>query len=86
MDQRHIFHDLQALHLILTGLLGSGKSVSFLLDDNGLTRMQGVVAGFSGEPQPDRVMIKPATGAVEEVPLRAIIAVDGIFRADYTEC
>jgi hypothetical protein len=84
MDQRETFDSLQKLKAVLQGLQQQREKASFLLDDEGLTRTEGIIASI--EEKPDL----GSTGVVldhgETIVLKQIIAVNGQFRSDYSEC
>lgn len=81
MDQRTIFQDFRQLQDLLTSLIGT--QASFIVDDGGLTRLNGTIAAVAPaeDPRQTTLVVDSATLHLEQV-----IAVNGTFRWDYTEC
>ena len=86
MDSRSTFNNLAGLRSILETLHVNKEEASLLVDKNGLTRMKGIIA-----------RIAPAPGSADEetvfyldngdsFTLRQVIAVNGEFRSEYSEC
>lgn len=81
MDRRETFDSTDSLKNILAGLYQQKQKASFLIDKNGLTRMEGLITNM--QEQGDNITI---TVGNDPISLEQIIAVNGIFRGDYTEC
>lgn len=80
MDKRETFDSTDSLKNILAGLYQQKQKASFLIDKNGLTRLEGLITDIQ---QGDNASI---TVGDNQIALEQIIAVNGIFRGDYTEC
>ncbi len=82
MDTRVTISDKQSFFQLLKQLYEDQKKVSLLYDNNGLTRYEGLISAIlSGSSQPCLVM---QDGTKIDIP--AVIAVNGIFAPDYSEC
>ena len=84
MDKRETFDDLQKLKAILKTLWQQQSKASFLIDDNGLIRVDGVVSFI--DEQADLNLAIVTIDDDNNILLKQIIAVNGQFRSDYTEC
>jgi hypothetical protein len=84
MDQRETFDSLQKLKTILCGLYQQGERASLLVDSDGLTRMEGRIASVKEMADLGSTVITLEQG--EWIYLKQIIAVNGQFRSDYSEC
>lgn len=85
MDQRQTFGTSEELKAILANPGQSPAKVSLLLDRDGLTRLEGTIESMDeNNPYPE-ILINTGNQTIR-VYLREIIAVNGIFRSDYTEC
>ncbi|MGN6163958.1 MAG: hypothetical protein ACTHOF_05385 [Flavisolibacter sp.] len=84
MDKRETFDDLQKLKAILKTLWQQQSKASFLIDDNGLIRVDGVVSFI--DEQADLNLAIVTIDGDNNILLKQIIAVNGQFRSDYTEC
>lgn len=82
MDTRITVSDRQSFFQILEQLHEDQKKVSLLYDNNGLTRYEGMISAvLSGSSQPYLLM---QDGTKINIP--GVIAVNGIFAPDYSEC
>lgn len=82
MDTRVTIGDKQSFFQLLKQLYEDQEKVSLLYDNNGLTRYEGTISAIlSGSSQPHLVM---QDGMKIDIP--AVIAVNGIFAPDYSEC
>ncbi|HEY1113558.1 MAG TPA: hypothetical protein VGE66_08345 [Chitinophagaceae bacterium] len=82
MDQRTTFQNYTELQELLARL--QGTSASFILDHEGLTRISGTITALT--PAWDA---RQSGFVLDDGPaflLEQVIAVNGIFRWDYTEC
>lgn len=87
MDQRETFKNPDELLKILSDLKASGVPVSLLVDREGLTRLEGVIPDIHYPTNADEIITFSLTGIPSlNISLNEVIAVNGIFRSDYTEC
>ncbi len=85
MDQRHTFADTAALTDLLTTLQKEQKYAAFLIDQNGLSRISGTIESIQNKNAPQ--LILSVDGISKQIILLdEIVAVNGIFRSDYSEC
>lgn len=78
MDQRQTFKTLEELSAILKKIQQEDTQVSLLVDSEGISRLSGRITAMSS----DTLQIN----GEGQLLLREIIAVNGIFHADYSEC
>ncbi|HRP55223.1 hypothetical protein [Agriterribacter sp.] len=82
MDTRITVSDEQSFFQILEQLHAEQKKVSLLYDNNGLTRYEGMIGSIAtGSLQPFLLMQDGS-----EIAISSVIAVNGIFAPDYSEC
>lgn len=81
MDQRQTFSDISELKNILIKLIEDKKNADFLIEKNGLTRLSGVINEL--KEGGDNLIV---VNGNSEIKLNDIIAVNGIFQSDYSEC
>jgi len=81
MDKRETFDTTDSLKAILAGLYQQKQKASFLIDKDGLTRLEGTITDIQQQGDGITIMVGDMPIAIEQ-----IIAVNGIFRDDYTEC
>ena len=82
MDTRITLNDKQSFIQLLKQLHAEGAKVSLLYDNNGLTRYEGMISSIlTGASRPCLLMHDGL-----EIAVSSIIAVNGIFAPDYTEC
>lgn len=84
MDQRITFKDDQQLLSIFLALEQQQQQASLLIDDEGLTRMEGKVNGI--EQNKNMGKTKIIIDSNKPIDLAQVIAVNGLFRYDYSEC
>lgn len=84
MDQRKTFGSLQDLMAILQPLFQQREMASFLVDAEGITRIEGIITAVEEQKEPGETVITLKHG--DKFLLKQIIAVNGLFRADYAEC
>jgi hypothetical protein len=84
MDQRATFESLSELLSIVSDLFVQKQHASFLVDINGLTRMEGKVSFINQQKDVSKTTI--TIDDISEVRIDQIIAVNGLFRSDYSEC
>ncbi|RYY51446.1 MAG: hypothetical protein EOO06_00140 [Chitinophagaceae bacterium] len=85
MDQRQTFADYNELLNILSDIHAAAKQASFLIDRDGLTRMQGNIIGINSEDA-NNMSVTINMDPRETIQLKEIMGVNGIFRSDYSEC
>lgn len=84
MDQRQTFGNLEELKAILDKCYNEHTPVALLADHEGLFRTSGnIVAAIKQAPLEDAVLALD-NGTV--LKLNEIVAVNGIFHSDYSEC
>lgn len=81
MDQRQTFSDISELKNILIKLIEDKKNADFLIEKNGLTRLSGVINEL--KEGGDNLIV---VNGNNEIKLNDIIAINGIFQSDYSEC
>ncbi|HTN06702.1 hypothetical protein [Agriterribacter sp.] len=81
MDTRITLDKKETFLQILKELHAGETKASLLYDNNGLTRYEGLVSGIAGTLEP-RLLLQDGL----EIPLSSVIAVNGIFAPDYSEC
>jgi hypothetical protein len=84
MDQRKTFDSLQNLKDILHYLFQQKETASLLVDSKGITRMEGIITAI--EEQQDLSNTSITLNHADKILLNQIIAVNGQFRSDYSEC
>ena len=84
MDQRQTFGDLVELKTILDQLQREQTVAALLADREGLFRISGKIVSVSKEQALENATILFDNGT--SLKLNEIIAVNGIFRSDYSEC
>lgn len=84
MDQRQTFDSLQKLKTLLQDLYQQQEKAAFLLDQEGLTRMEGRITAIEEQSSPGLTTIVLDQG--NQFLLKQVIAVNGQFRSDYSEC
>lgn len=82
MDQRTVFQNFTELQELLTRL--QGQRASFILDHEGLTRLDGTITSL--EPAADTQSSEFVLDGGPSFRLGQVIAVNGLFRWDYSEC
>lgn len=82
MDQRTVFQNFTELQELLTGL--QGQRASFILDHEGLTRLDGTITSL--KPAADAQSSEFVLDGGPSFRLGQVIAVNGLFRWDYSEC
>jgi hypothetical protein len=82
MDQRTTFETYAELLHLLTRLRDT--RASFIVDSDGLTRLDGTITDLT--PAADQSQSLLVLDGATTLHLSQVIAVNGIFRSDYTEC
>ena len=87
MDQRQTFENPEVLKALLQDLHLARAPVSLLLDRDGLTRREGLITAVDDHSKPVTAATFTMNNRVgDPISLQEVIAVNGIFRSDYTEC
>jgi hypothetical protein len=86
VDQRQTFGDIEELKSLLTDFEKRHLKVAFLIDREGLTRTEGVILAVEQGTPVTETIVKLDIAEHGDIYLNDIIAVNGIFRSDYTEC
>lgn len=81
MDKRETFANIDSLKTILSNLYQQKQKASLLIDKDGLTRVEGIITHMQQNGSTATITVGDKLIALEQ-----IIAVNGIFRDDYTEC
>lgn len=84
MDTRQTFANVDELLSIVTLFLEDEQQVALLIDENGLTRLEGKIIGINRNDDINETTI--IIDDREVIKLKNIIAVNGTFRSDYSEC
>jgi hypothetical protein len=84
MDQRATFESLSELLSIVSDFFVQKQQASFLVDINGLTRMEGKVSFIKQEKDVSKTTI--TVDDISDIRIDQIIAVNELFRSDYSEC
>ena len=82
MDMRETVVDQQSFLYMLQTLKEENKKVFLLYDEQGLTRAEGFITAFM--PVDERAAVMLDNGMT--IPVRSIVAVNGIFLSDYSTC
>jgi hypothetical protein len=84
MDKRQTFADSTELLSILSGFYEDKQNVALLVDIDGLTRMEGRITAINqnGDLNKTIIIVDDKDGTL----LNEIVAVNGIFSSDYSEC
>ena len=84
MDQRHTFKDAAELLSIIQELYTRKEKAALIIDRHGLTRVQGSLLKVDIRNNiGDTVIVMEGP---DPITLDQVIAVNGIFRSDYSEC
>ena len=67
---------------LLQAAYDSKNKVNLLIDSDGLTRIEGVITCLESEN--DQMIIALENG--QRIPLMQLVAVNGIFSSDFSEC
>lgn len=82
MDTRLTLNNKEGFLPVMEDLYRQQKKASVLYDNNGLTRYEGMVKGISKEATSASLLLEGGL----KIPLSDLIAVNGIFAPDYSEC
>lgn len=82
MDTRHTLKKNEAFLQVLEDAQQAGSKVNLLLDDAGITRAEGIIISLdTNTPAP---FIELNNGL--KIALKSIVAVNGVFLPEYSEC
>lgn len=84
MDQRQTFGDAHELFSFIEAISKDAAKVSLLIDDHGVERLEGIITAITQNDDMNKTFI--TVDSNREVSLSNIIAVNGLFRSDYSEC
>ncbi len=84
MDQRQTFSNNHELIASIEALQRDAAKASLLIDIDGLERLEGMITGITQNDDPSETVI--TIDGKQEVKLDNVIAVNGVFRSDYSEC
>lgn len=84
MDQRTTFDNNKTLLTTICDLLRKEEKVSLLIDLQGLTRLEGHIVHIDQQEPIEKTLVKVSDA--ELFRLEQLIAVNGVFRSDYSEC
>jgi len=84
MDRRSTFKNYEQLFSIFSSIQQQQQPASLLIDEDGLTRAEGKITHIE---QSDDVAESTITiDNKQQITLKQVIAVNGLFRDDYSEC
>jgi hypothetical protein len=84
MDQRTTFKDVDQLMDIINVVFKEKGKASFIIDKEGLTRMEGLITNVEQNTSSGRTVVHLQPSNYFH--LDEVIAINGIFRSDYSEC
>ncbi|MEJ7677047.1 MAG: hypothetical protein WKG06_37265 [Segetibacter sp.] len=84
MDQRTTFDSAKSLLSTLSNLHQLKEQVSLLIDLEGFTRLEGRIIRIEEQQPLEKTLIK--VNDADAFLLEQVIAVNGIFHSDYSEC
>jgi hypothetical protein len=82
MDTRITLNDEQSFFQLLKQLHTDQSKVSLLYDNNGLTRYEGMIGSIVTDSLQPSLLMQDGT----EIAVSSVVAVNGIFAPDYSEC
>jgi hypothetical protein len=84
MDQRQVFSNEDELFSIVLTISEEKRTASLLIDQNGLTRLEGKITSINKSDRIENSYI--AVDNNHNIYLKEIIGINGLFRSDYSEC
>lgn len=81
MDTRLTLNSKESFIQLLKDLYNTGTKASLLYDDNGLTRYEGLIKDVINDSAP-RLLLEEDLN----IPVSSVVAVNGVFAPDYSEC
>ena len=82
MDVRKTLNEQETFLQLLQDLFQAHGKASLLVDDNGITRAEGFINAIHADAAPPYIELDNA----QKVSIKAIVAVNGTFLPDYSEC
>ncbi|WP_460686865.1 hypothetical protein [Niabella aquatica] len=82
MDQRDTLKPGESFDVLLQETLNNHERVRLLYDNNGLMRIEGIIRELNLECKNPYVILQDG----QQIFMESIIAVNGRFRDNYTEC
>ena len=82
MDTRLTLNDKQSFFQLLKQLHADQSKVSLLYDNNGLTRYEGMISSILTNSLPPCLRMQDGS----QIAISSVVAVNGIFAPDYSEC
>ncbi len=82
MDTRKTLNKDETFLELLQVLYHAREKVSMIIDENGMTRAEGFIKEINAAGEPPFVLL----GNGKTISLKSIIAVNGTFLPDYSEC
>jgi hypothetical protein len=82
MDTRITINDKQSFFQILKQLHEDREQISLLYDNNGLTRYEGMIGSILTDSLQPCLLMQDGS----QIAVSSVIAVNGIFAPDYSEC
>lgn len=83
MDQRETFSNEAELLSVISRFFEQKLLVSLLIDQQGLSRIEGYISAIEIS---DDIRKTTITVSDNKISLEEIIAANGLFRSDYSEC
>lgn len=84
MDSRKTINTAQSFLELINEYYANQERVSLLIDQEGLTRLEGLITSVQMKDKAEDAVIQIDKGT--SFSLADLIAVNGNFRSDYTEC
>ena len=84
MDSRKTINTAQSFLELINEYYANQERVSLLIDQEGLTRLEGLITSVQTKDKAEDAVIQIDKGT--SFSLADLIAVNGNFRSDYTEC
>ena len=81
MDTRLTLNSKESFIQLLKDLYNTGTKASLLYDHNGLTRYEGLIKNVINDSAP-RLLLEEDLN----IPVSSVVAVNGVFAPDYSEC
>ena len=82
MDTRDTLKKNEAFLQVLESAHKAGSKVNLLLDDSGISRAEGIIVNVITDTQVPFIELKSGL----KIALKSIVAVNGVFLPEYSEC
>lgn len=82
MDTRKTLSENETFLKLIQDIFNARGKVSLLVDDNGITRAEGFINEIHTDEEPPYIELDNAL----KIAVKTIIAVNGTFLPDYSEC